>query len=229
MAIKYVFNPFTGNFDAINTGGGGGTPASPSGSIQYNNSGVFGGSENATLDAGGNANFQGVITTKGGNSIDVDGQNDLAFYNVGSDGRTQFLTVNGGSFGFIFGTPDDLYQYALAPYPPAGQCYFDVRLPLFMRNTTDYSGADIGDNGGAYYFSSNNPYSYYVDSWVAGNGGNFGVGTSSPAYLLDVNGSIHGADYYAASGNEGISTTVTSASLVGKTITIENGLITGFA
>jgi len=34
--------------------GGGGTPASPSGSIQFNNSGSFGGSANATLDSSGN-------------------------------------------------------------------------------------------------------------------------------------------------------------------------------
>lgn len=54
----------------ITISSGGGSPASPSGSIQYNNSGAFGGTANATLDALGNittvnSNTNRIITGTG--------------------------------------------------------------------------------------------------------------------------------------------------------------------
>ncbi len=48
MAI--VFNPFTGTFDFTGTGGSATSPASPDTSVQFNDSGVFGGDSGLTYD-----------------------------------------------------------------------------------------------------------------------------------------------------------------------------------
>jgi len=46
---------------------------------------------------------------------------------------------------------------------------------------------------------------------------------------VNIPGTIHATGYQSSDSSAGISTTVTTASLVGKTITIKNGLITAFA
>jgi hypothetical protein len=57
------------------------------------------------------------------------------------------------------------------------------------------------------------------------------IGTSTNYLKYDpTNGlRIRGTSYSSSDGSAGISTTVTTASLVGNTITIKDGLITGFA
>lgn len=56
---------------------------------------------------------------------------------------------------------------------------------------------------------------------------------TAPNYLFGGNvsflTSLTSANYKAADGSTGISTTITTSTLVGKTITVKNGLITGFA
>lgn len=56
-----------------------------------------------------------------------------------------------------------------------------------------------------------------------------GIGTASPAYKFDVNGDVRATGYRSSDASSGISTTITTGSLVGKTITVKNGLITSFA
>ena len=46
---------------------------------------------------------------------------------------------------------------------------------------------------------------------------------------VDIKGGVVAADHRASDGSVGITTTITTASLVGKTITIKNGIITSFA
>lgn len=46
---------------------------------------------------------------------------------------------------------------------------------------------------------------------------------------VQVDGTFHANDYMSQDGSHGVSTTITSGSLVGKTITVKNGLITSFA
>ena len=52
-----------------------------------------------------------------------------------------------------------------------------------------------------------------------------GVGTG----ILDIIAILQTDGYNAVDGSAGISTTITTAGLVGKTITVKDGLITGFA
>ncbi len=47
--------------------------------------------------------------------------------------------------------------------------------------------------------------------------------------ILNVLSTIQGTGYQSSDGSAGLSTTITTTSLTGKTITVKNGLITGFA
>lgn len=47
--------------------------------------------------------------------------------------------------------------------------------------------------------------------------------------LIADGGFIRGSSYHSADDSAGVSTTITTASLVGKTITVKNGLITDFS
>lgn len=55
-------SPTTANWQTP-SGGGGGTPGSPNGSIQFNNNGVFGGSSGLITDGLGNLTVGGVVDT----------------------------------------------------------------------------------------------------------------------------------------------------------------------
>jgi ethanolamine utilization microcompartment shell protein EutS len=63
--------------------------------------------------------------------------------------------------------------------------------------------------------------------------GKIGIGTNTPSDALDVKGNISlkagNGTYKAHDGSSGITTTITTALLVGKTITVKDGIITGFS
>lgn len=69
------------------------------------------------------------------------------------------------------------------------------------------------------------------------SGGYVGIGTDSPSVKLEVIGQVtstthkvtSAAGYISSDGSTGYTGTVTTASLVGKTLTIKDGIITGFA
>ena len=110
-------------------------------------------------------------------------------------------------------------------------------------STLDMYYGEVGDTGGwywrgvgEYHFGMNPGDTTYKGIKMTAEDGshnrkigiNF-LGNATPAYTLDVNGDVHGTGFRSSDGSAGISTTITSASLVGKTITIKNGLITSFA
>ena len=65
-----------------------------------------------------------------------------------------------------------------------------------------------------------------VRIFINGSTGNVGIGTASPNAKLAVVGMISGSSLLADNGFTG---TITTGSLVGKTITISGGIIIGFA
>jgi hypothetical protein len=65
--------------------------------------------------------------------------------------------------------------------------------------------------------------------WMMADNGWVGINKVPVAYDLEVNGDIQAGGYRSSDASAGINTTITTASLVGKTITVKNGLITGFA
>lgn len=59
--------------------------------------------------------------------------------------------------------------------------------------------------------------------------GNIGIGTTAPAFKLDVNGIIHGAGYAASDGTVGITSVINTRKADNSgtcTITVKNGLVT---
>ena len=71
----------------------------------------------------------------------------------------------------------------------------------------------------------------WVTDWTVG-GGYVGIGQTDPTTItekLQVNGNVKATGYKSSDGSAGITGTMTTASLVGKTLTFKNGIVTGFA
>ena len=65
--MAYKFNPFTGNLDLVETGGGG-TPGGSDTQVQFNDGGAFGGDSGLTFDKTTNALTVGASTGDGGSA-----------------------------------------------------------------------------------------------------------------------------------------------------------------
>lgn len=107
----------------------------------------------------------------------------------------------------------------------------------YSQVTTGSSNVAIGDDVALPSATASNQL--VISNMIYGTGlsgtgstvstGKIGIGVTAPSYTLDVNGDINTSGVYRAGGTAGITTTVTTASLVGKTITITNGIITSFS
>ena len=198
--MKFVFNPFTGTFDALNSSSGTQTAIQTS-----NGAGGFQGNANAVVDLSGNANF-------GGNLIIGE------FLDGAGGGRIQLSSINSGE--------------AQITSDIEGNCGFNC-----VGLNGGIIGANAGSGGPAYQMNfTGNILQYYNltkvsfnSSFQSGNTLSFGIGTFSPGYLLDVAGDINSQGAFRASGVAGITGTMTTASLVGKTLIFNKGIITGFA
>lgn len=110
----------------------------------------------------------------------------------------------------------------------SGNVTFGAQVIIGASTTTSGLGAHELVIGNAFAFKSasadnSTTYSaFYLDSsnvWQFDGNGKGSVFT----------GVINSVGGYQSNGTPGITTTITTASLVGKTVTITNGLITGFA
>lgn len=97
----YVCDP-DGTWKPVSTGSGGGSPASPVGSIQFNNSGTFGGDANLTWDEGGGVAKALVVSNSGS-----------AFGNlaIANNDATFPFPDSGTGFTIAQSTADATYDY----------------------------------------------------------------------------------------------------------------------
>ena len=184
---------------------GGGRPASPDESIQYNNGGIFGG-----------------FGTWDGNNFDVTGSIEATAISV--------IKKTDGNEGSTIELRNSYYDDTYEDY--VGTIALDFNHPVagLVANFAYIGLAEAEGMGATTDFF-----------WVNGNPGNIPtsiggtkviVGLTTPdgsAAKFQVNGSIHPTGYLSNDKSAGISGTLTTASLVGKTLTFKDGLITAFA
>ncbi len=150
-----------------------------------------------------------------------------AFGNVGigTDSPSEKLVVGTdlGAFGFepaiVIGNDADVSGFVI------GQASTNnLNIRWIYNATSDNAFASIGTYG------YNNDIRFDAKTLIlqSASGGKVGIGTTSPAYDLDINGSLRAQNYYSADGTAGISVTVTVKGSDGNdcNLTYKNGLLT---
>ena len=113
----------------ISTGGGGnGTPAAPNGSLQFNNSGAFGGNISLTFDAAnsvlsltGDQNVVGNITVTGNIQATTNVSANVVYANAGIFLNANVITASytlPPGFNGISGGPVEIQGSAVVTVPP---------------------------------------------------------------------------------------------------------------
>ena len=87
----------------------------------------------------------------------------------------------------------------------------DKGMRIGMRTTANGGTGDISFTAGT----------DSVKMFINGTTGNVGIGTTSPGYLLEVNGTFQAVDYYSGDGTQGMTGTCTSD----KDLVIKDGLV----
>lgn len=144
----------------------------------------------------------------------------VGLYGYASDYGAATITKSYGlrSLGGFTGTTSDFYSiYAGAAFQING------------------SGATVTRNYGLYIedqFIGTTNYGIYLAGTGTANQLIWGGDTNlyrNGANALRTDDTFQSGGYISSDGSAGINTTITTASLVGKTITVKNGIITGFA
>src|SRR5215475_1248861 len=135
-----VFNPFTGTFDFTGTGGGGGggTPGAPFTSVQFNNSGSFGGSANFVW-----ANTAEQLQVGPDSLANTDVTIDNYVLGVGVN-RTDALPVN-GSVTSVVSNPV-FTQNAAA----GGGYFYNIFSDFKVLGSGNFAGLSGGDFNSTY-------------------------------------------------------------------------------
>lgn len=132
-----------------------GLPASPSASIQYNNSGVFGGSSNATLDSNGKAYFAKEIL--GGSIIRAEGEGGTL---TGNGAGTEMGYAPALGIGYIQGIDRSLGGYTpvwfigsdftIGTYPTPYANFTSSIINFYAGNASIDSTGHLNALGGFY-------------------------------------------------------------------------------
>ena len=128
------------------------SPGGPTGSIQYNNSGVFGGSSNATLDSSGNMQIDGTFTA-GGN---ITSQNGGVFsaYSYFDDGSGNMNIFSGG---LVFNSSNYSLLSALNTLDDGhGNTQIATSLIVNSNNNSVNPSFAVKDISGSYALQVNN-------------------------------------------------------------------------
>jgi hypothetical protein len=126
---------------AANGTGGGGTPASPTGSVQFNNGGAFGGAAKASIDGNG----------------DLADSNNITVGSLGTQGQGMFLAL-----GFICrdnsAAPCEQRLQAFTSYE--GNTFSSLTGKYLYKDPRDSAAANGGIGGG----ELRDPHLYYQES-----------------------------------------------------------------
>ena len=177
------------------------------------------GSSNSTQGVGSNVLIGAInqITGAGdGGSNSIFGFDNTTLSTGGQAIIFGSSNINTSDFGILFGFGNTLTQ-------PSGGVNIGMLL-LGMGLSWDTDG---------YIIIGSNANTIFISDTSINTGGFVGIGLSTVAQLTDqltVAGNIKTLSTYKSSdGSSGISTTITTSSLAGKTITVKDGIITGFA
>lgn len=144
-----------------------------------------------------------------------------------ASGNTGFATQAGINEELIQASSNTHHFYGgeyLRLWSPDGSKYLSINQSNSIVNILAQSPIYIGSSGFGAAFSINNPTNNFILN-IRGN--NVGVGTASPAYPLDVNGTAN-ASAYRVGGTTGMSVTKTIKGSDGNncTMTFTSGLLT---
>ena len=114
--------------------------------------------------------------------------------------------------------------------------FLDITAFISSFNTGGGSASIVHNQTQGLQGGTTNQFYHMTATEYAGNGTGAFARTTNAIFVTPTLGvakctSIQpaAAGYHASDGSAGITTTVTTSSLVGKTITIKDGIITGFA
>ena len=139
--------------------------------------------------------YTGFITLDG-NAMYVGHNSDLRRLDFMTNETSRLTITGGGSVGIGTTSPGAKLDVA------NGGIRASATGPIFLiRNSTSghqwewYSGGSVGNDAIAIFDRTNSAYRFVIN-----NSGNIGIGTTSPASKLDVNGTIRAAHYKDSSG-----------------------------
>ena len=176
-------------------------PASPSGSIQYNDGGVFGGTANLTTDSGGNISSGGIATFSGSinsyTQVNVSTSYSGSTISMGDNGNGHpgiqnsygALALQGGSSNGIDFYTDGGNTYGMS-LDPSGNLQLSGKLYLPSGSTFLGLPASIVSDYGRFFISDN-----------ASNYANFGMDSNNSNFFFDATTVGFGVAFWTNDGS----------------------------
>ena len=167
MAFK--FNPFTGTFDEVSAGGGGGTPGGSDTEVQFNDGGAFGGDADFTYNKTSN-----LLTLGGDINLDDGGTFTTTLQTVTpTANRTISFPDATGTVGLVAGS--------------SGQLLYNASGANAGASTLTYDGSILTTSGrfiNSYNATASSPAKAFTGTWFTGGTAT----TTKPQVLIEPTG-----------------------------------------